>query len=300
MSSLATIPDNVGIRGDAYNNPGKYFISNEIKTAFLKCYSVLTNIQKNPLNSEQNNGLIRQVSNVYNRIEKYLEKAIENKTHYTPLEFDTFFETCTFKELFEIATKPETKASYKDQAFQEYTTCELPSFNTRVNQRHVELLQLIEVKEEFSPSLKFQIEQLGGFSLSSEEFEMADTTFADFCDVLQEASEGEYSPAFVSPAAEVLETCNEIVTASPSVKITINHNAGWGYTLGICCEPDWEKQPIALSNVDNDWSGNIPTGKNWKFVILKDSQIINWEIAEDRKCEANSSACNYTGQVKFS
>ena len=99
---------------------------------------------------------------------------------------------------------------------------------------------------------------------------------------------------------ENLHTWQQTPPVPSSANVTINFDVGFGNTLGICCEPDWEKQPIVLSNAGNDWSGNIPTGKNWKFVILKDSQVINWEMTEDRKCEANSSACNYTGQVKFS
>lgn len=324
MSSLANIPDNMGIRGNIHSNPGKYFISNEIKTAFLRCHKVLTDIQTRPFDHQQKADLVRLVSIVYNRTEKYLGTAIDNQTTYPPLEFEAYFENSAYKEIFESSTNPKTKESYKKQAFDEYTTCDLPSYNTLVKDRHIELLELIQIKEEFCPSLKFSMEQLNSFRLASTpmkdvELEMTDTTFINFFDALQEASEGEDSPVFTNPSKmeEVLDPSDEeVITTSvvacpeettppplPScLKVTINYNVGFGKTLGICCEPNWNKEPIIFSNAGNDWSGEVPAGKNWKFVILKNEQVILWELGKDRNCEAktDSSALNYTGQPKFS
>lgn len=78
------------------------------------------------------------------------------------------------------------------------------------------------------------------------------------------------------------------------VNITIACNVGWGNRLGICSEPNWDKAPIAFNPIDGQrWGGNVPSNRNWKFVILNnDQQVVSWEKGDNRN--VNGTVSNIT------
>ncbi len=92
-------------------------------------------------------------------------------------------------------------------------------------------------------------------------------------------------------------SCSEVVPLSieassflSEVKVILNYDVGFGNDLGICCEPNWDKAPIAFTHNGTGWSGQAPAGKNWKFVILQNGQVSKYENGENRRCDGNASS----------
>jgi hypothetical protein len=72
--------------------------------------------------------------------------------------------------------------------------------------------------------------------------------------------------------------------------------------LGICAAPDWEKKPIGLTFIGNkEWLGEVPAGKEFKFVLLQNGKVVKWEQRENRTLESSSLSCTYfdENEVRF-
>lgn len=55
-------------------------------------------------------------------------------------------------------------------------------------------------------------------------------------------------------------------------------------TLGICAEPSWGANPIAFTKSSNqEWIGEVPTNKEFKFVIINQGNRIQWENGFNRR-----------------
>ena len=78
--------------------------------------------------------------------------------------------------------------------------------------------------------------------------------------------------------------------------------------LGICVEPDWQAKPIAFDfrkdtpedRWENAWKGEIPSGKHFKFVLLKDGKVNKWEQHENRILQPSSYSTIFPkGEIRF-
>jgi hypothetical protein len=70
--------------------------------------------------------------------------------------------------------------------------------------------------------------------------------------------------------------------------------------LGICHEPSWIEQPVLFSRSEKGWSGQIPVGIDFKFVIVENAKVTQWEIGLNRCLTAeNPSIFLSADQVKF-
>lgn len=88
----------------------------------------------------------------------------------------------------------------------------------------------------------------------------------------------------ILPSAPV-ETITVPAPAAPKIDVTVLCNLAPGQTLGICCDPTWDKQPTAFIKGDNGWKGEVPVNQDWKFVILDASgKVANWEKEKNRRC----------------
>ena len=84
------------------------------------------------------------------------------------------------------------------------------------------------------------------------------------------------------------------------IDLTITCNVGEGNDLGICCEPSWGDEPIAFELSENRWIGQVPVGKEWKFVILQDGEVLRWEEGYNRTLDITHSSITLAAdQVKF-
>jgi hypothetical protein len=88
---------------------------------------------------------------------------------------------------------------------------------------------------------------------------------------------------------------------SATVNVTVAYNVGFGNTLAVCSEPEWNKPVAFITHHGDEWTGQVPTEKESKFVILnKDYQISKWEQGQNRRFHAESAPVVLSSsQVKF-
>jgi hypothetical protein len=88
---------------------------------------------------------------------------------------------------------------------------------------------------------------------------------------------------------------------SPSIDVSVALDVGTGNALGVCHEPLWAEKPIAFTSNEGKWTGQVPVGKEWKFVILQNGQPSKWEdVTPNRRYEeANTSVSFNSEDVKF-
>lgn len=99
-----------------------------------------------------------------------------------------------------------------------------------------------------------------------------------------------------SAATTPLATTTPAPTPSLT-NITVACNVGWGKTLGVCCTPNWAEAPIAFTAINGEeWYGQVPMDKEFKFVILENGKPVAWENGENRRSSANLLHIN---QVHF-
>ncbi len=86
-----------------------------------------------------------------------------------------------------------------------------------------------------------------------------------------------------------------------SIKTLVLKDVGFGNTLAVCCDPLWDKKPLAFTHNGTDgWSGHVPVGKDFKFVVLKNGNIIKWEGSSHRKFDGQTSSVTIeSDQVHF-
>ncbi len=88
-------------------------------------------------------------------------------------------------------------------------------------------------------------------------------------------------------------------TSPATVSAHIECNVKKG-VLGICHEPSWIEQPVLFSPTEKGWSGQIPVGIDFKFVIVENGKVNQWEIGLNRCLTAeNASILLSADQVKF-
>ncbi len=71
--------------------------------------------------------------------------------------------------------------------------------------------------------------------------------------------------------------------ASLHTQVKVNYDVGINNTLAIRGEPDWSINVHFTKNEDG-WTGQVPVGNDWKFVILHNDQVIKWEKGSNRRC----------------
>jgi hypothetical protein len=92
---------------------------------------------------------------------------------------------------------------------------------------------------------------------------------------------------------------NEPTPSLPStIDVTLVCDLNSDQTLGICCDPSWAGAPIAFTKNENGWSGQVPVGRDWKCVVLQNDQVVKWENANNRRCDAQTQPLLLN--VKFS
>jgi hypothetical protein len=110
-------------------------------------------------------------------------------------------------------------------------------------------------------------------------------------------------PAKESPRAETsVATPLEIADSTPAstIDVTLLTRLGTGQSLGICCEPNWDQQPISFAPCDGGWIGQVPVNQLWKFVILGEGKVTHWEQAANRRCDAQTQAFTLqANEVRF-
>jgi hypothetical protein len=74
----------------------------------------------------------------------------------------------------------------------------------------------------------------------------------------------------------LLET-SPLSSQASAVNISVFCDVGYGNTLGICFEPEWDKQPLLFTHNGEGWTGRVPVGKDCKFVIVQNGKIDQWE-----------------------
>lgn len=103
-----------------------------------------------------------------------------------------------------------------------------------------------------------------------------------------------YAPAPDAPIIDVL------VLAAPKIDVAVLRSLGSGQTLAICCDPTWEKQPVAFTPSEKGWAGQVPVNKLWKFVILENEKVKSWEQGKNRYCNDRTQAFTVkANEVKF-
>jgi hypothetical protein len=76
----------------------------------------------------------------------------------------------------------------------------------------------------------------------------------------------------------------------PKVNIAAKCNVGFGYTLGVACEPFWGDKTYPLDiepNTTHSWKGMVPKDKKWKFVKTRANQCL-WEDHANRSVKVNT------------
>lgn len=89
----------------------------------------------------------------------------------------------------------------------------------------------------------------------------------------------------------------------PKMNVTAICNVGYGYSLGICCDPYWQNKPSAFdydqkSKIPHTWKGQVPSGKEWQFVKIKNNQIVVWEKRDNKGNRKNDSDIE-VNNIKF-
>jgi hypothetical protein len=66
-------------------------------------------------------------------------------------------------------------------------------------------------------------------------------------------------------------------------------NPGESKSLAYCCAPTWGKRCYRFAKNDKgEWVGEVPSDKEWKFIILSfTNEIVKWESRSNRKYEKN-------------
>lgn len=77
------------------------------------------------------------------------------------------------------------------------------------------------------------------------------------------------------------------IPSSLYTTVTVSCDVGLGNTLAIRGEPDWSIN-VHFKKTENGWTGQVPVGNKWKFVVLQNDQVINWESGPDRLCNAET------------
>ena len=117
----------------------------------------------------------------------------------------------------------------------------------------------------------------------------------DLVDTLAAALE---SPLNIQQPAETQKT-EEVAPPQPApaptsvtAHIFMNLDLYNGDSIGICHEPNWGTQPVAFARgtTDGTWQGEIPIGKEYKFVIVQSNgTVLRWEnLSFNRRVETGS------------
>ncbi len=108
-------------------------------------------------------------------------------------------------------------------------------------------------------------------------------------------------PSMKPPAALVEKTTSPSKPVpSTVINLTVKSNVGEGNVLGYCCDPHWAGQPIAFTSSENGWIGQVPVGKEGKFVVIQNGKVLKWEEGNNRTFNAENPSIALTDkQVRF-
>jgi hypothetical protein len=95
-------------------------------------------------------------------------------------------------------------------------------------------------------------------------------------EVNKEKSAPNYSISTPLADRSLLETSPSSPQAS-AINVSVFCDVGYGNTLGICFEPEWDKQPLLFTHNGEGWTCRVPVGKDCKFVIVQNGKIDQWE-----------------------
>ncbi len=87
---------------------------------------------------------------------------------------------------------------------------------------------------------------------------------------------------------------------SASAKALVNCDVAYGNSLGLLCEPHWDKEfPTRFIWKDGNWKGHIPVNKEFKFVSISSDNSIQWEKGPNHKLDQPSDKSVPFNDVQF-
>lgn len=91
-------------------------------------------------------------------------------------------------------------------------------------------------------------------------------------------------------AAQIDRICGMLgQTLTTDMEVTIPYDVGFGNTLGIRAEPNWNES-VRFTHTPAGWKGQVPLGKAFKFVLILAQGEVRWEKGENRYMRESSRA----------
>ena len=110
-------------------------------------------------------------------------------------------------------------------------------------------------------------------------------------------------PSISSNSSTRLTTEQVVEVSLPSkplaLLLTVPYSLEEGQALGICHEPKWQQDPVLFIATAQGWQGEVPYGKEFKYVIVKGVEIVKWENGENRSVSPDHSLPSGTDSPNF-
>lgn len=301
------------IFGDVYDKlPDSTRIMQDILISLISIEDVQLNIQQGDLSSAKDT--LSNIIRVFNENIKYINKEFKIPHHFTPR---TFEEYCKTSDHPKSASLSELRADHhSNESLREFKACQ-------------GLNEIAQLEELCFPSKKLATKILctiGSFHAvegtdKKTEFcalESIEKAWLEFfpprlrkIEVPSKSPEATKSSVINQNEPKAATSPSAILPSSPAVKsilapveteeyslpivgvtvklCEIKNSTLGNNTLGVCCEPDWQKAPVAFTKDENgNWAGQAPIQKNWKFVLMQGDTVVKWENRHgNRKCDGS-------------
>jgi hypothetical protein len=250
---------------------------------------------------------MKKISNVFNKNVKYICDQIKGFKPYKSPGFETFLKNNFYSQGYTSIT-PQQEKMQKDD-YEHKDTLATFDKHKKLNEIH-QLEQLGTFCGDLCAKITGIADRITALNLSNPQVPKLNPIDLDINSTLalsgaliesrMKESQRQLFPAEPLPTSVEVEQ-TDVPLPFPSVDVSVICDAGTGNTLGVCHDPLWAEKPIAFTSNEGKWTGRVPVGKEWKFVILQNGQPSKWEnVTPNRRYdEANTSVSFSSEEVKF-